>query len=102
MRMQHLQPAFFIQRAHDVQGIVFVRQLLQFVTHGALADILDVVVLFGGGVARLRALFQGPVETCAQAYRPDQPDRFFQKCIIVQDAKHLGFNVSDPVEGIEQ
>ena len=70
MRMQDLEPAFFVEGAHDVQRIVLVRELFQLVANRPLPDVLDVVVLFGGLVTRLGAVLQRPVEARAQAGRP--------------------------------
>ena len=102
MRAQHFQPAFFFKYANDVQRIVFVGQLLELVTNGAVADVLDVIVLFCGIVAGLGTFLEWPVKTARKSGGTNQTRRIFYKCVIVQNAQQLGFDIGGTVEGIHQ
>ena len=63
---------------------------------------VDVLAFFGRVVARLRALFERPVEARGKARGANQPRGIFEKRIIVQNADDLGLDVGHAVEGIEQ
>src|SRR5271166_509127 len=100
--MKNLQPAFAFQGTRDVNRVVLMRELLQLVTDGALVYILDVVVLFGGVVAGLGALFEVPMEARGETRGANQPDRLLKKRVVVENAKDLQLDIGDAVEGVEQ
>ena len=100
VRAQHLEPVFLFQHPHNVQGIVFVSELLNLLPDRLVADVLDVLVLLGGLEARLRPLFQRPVKTSSKTRGPNQARGIFHKCVIVQNANELRLNVRRPVERI--
>ena len=102
VRIQNLEPAFLLQHAHNVQRIVFVGQLLNFVAHGFVGDVLDVIVFLGGLKAGLGAFLERPVKARRKAAGPDQPRGIFDKSVVMQDAENLGFNISSAVERVHQ
>ena len=102
VRMQHLQPIFFLQHAQDMQRILFVRQLLDFIPDCFICDVFDVVVFSRRIEPLLRALFQWPVKARCEARCPDEPRWIFHKCVIVQNAEHFGFNIRRAIEGVHQ
>src|ERR1039458_226207 len=102
VRVQDFQELFFLERAHHTQRIVFVRQLPDLVSDRAFRDVLDVLIFSSGVVALLGALLQRPVETSGKAGSPDQTRGILDERIVVQDPQHLGFDIGDAIEGIEQ
>ena len=102
LRMQHLQPALFFERLHDMQRVVLEGDLPDFIPDTFPAYMLDVVVLFGRFVASFRPLFQLPVETRRKARRPNQAGRIFQEGVIVQHADEFSLHVGRSIERVEQ
>ena len=45
VRVEHLQPAFLLVQAKQVQGVVLVGDLLDLVADGAVGDVVDVIAL---------------------------------------------------------
>jgi hypothetical protein len=64
--MQNFEPAFFLEHLDDVQRVVLVRQRGDLMPDRAAQNVVDVLAFFGGVVARLRALFDLPMEARAK------------------------------------
>ena len=102
MWIQNLEPLFFFESADNVQRIIFVRQVFDFVPNRPIGDVLDVVVFFSRVVALLGALLECPVEACRKARGSNQPRGIFHESIIVQHTNHLRFKIRRTVKGIHQ
>ena len=102
MRRNHFEPAFLFQGLQYVDRLFLVRKLLHLMTQRAIRDVLDVIVFFGRVIARLGALFQRPVKTRGQTRGPDQAGRIFIESVIMQHAKHFGFDIGHAVERIRK
>ena len=98
--MQHFQPVFFFQHAQDVKRIVFVGQLLDLVSDCPIGDVFDVVVLSRRIESLLCSFFERPVKTGSKAGGTDESRWIFDKSVIVQNAKQLGFNIRCAIERV--
>ena len=102
MRMQHLQPVFFLERLHHIQRIIFMRQLRNLMSYRAARDVLDVVAFFRRVVAQLRALLQRPVKARRKSGSANQPRRILHERIVMQNPQQLRLNIRHAVERIKQ
>ena len=85
-----------------MQRVFFIGQLLDFVTGCPGGDVLDIVVFLRRLESLLRSLLQWPMEASGEAAGADQARGILYECVVVQDAKKLGFDISRPIERVQQ
>src|ERR1700676_3241120 len=99
---ENLEPALVLQRPHHCDGILFVSNLLNFISNRAAAEKLNVLTLARRIVTGTGALLEFPSETRCEARCANQSRRVLQKRVAMQNANQPRFDIGSAVEGIEE
>ena len=98
--MRH--PAFIFQGTDDADWVLFMEELLQFVTLAPRAQGRDVPFILGRLVASGRPRLHLPTQTRGQPCSTNQPCRILDKAVVADQPQFAIFDVRNPVERVHQ